>query len=331
MSATKGASFTQPKDLFYSLLKKHRIGHAYLFEGPNGTGKKELARWTAAAVLCLEQPEEEGPCGECINCRRILTGQHPDVVEVEPDGRSIKVDQIRFLKTEFTKSGVESVRKFFIIDQADKMTPGAANSLLKFLEEPEGKVTAFLLTTAKNRLLPTILSRCQIVSFHAKEANERVEELVEAGIPRSRAALFAHLTNDLKQAAEWNEEEWYQTVPALIWRWFVLLNRKDYQAFVFVQSDLMPVLKERGNQIVFLDILLLLYRELLSCHYRGAARGIFPDQETDLKKAAAKRSGSEIADDLMRILEARKKLESNVPIQGLLEQLSLLMIEENNS
>lgn len=314
------------KAFFTALLRKNRLGHAYLLEGPSGTGKKETARWVAASVLCLQK--EETPCGQCANCRRIQTGQHPDVVEVEPDGQTIKVDQIRFLKSEFSKSGLESARKFFIIDQAEKMTPGAANSLLKFLEEPDGNVTAFLLTTAKNRLLPTILSRCQVIHFSQGNLRARIDKMTQSGIPKSRAALFAHLTNDLATAEEWNKEDWYPAALKGLWRWFELLEKKDLQAFVFVQTDLMALLKEKQQQLLFFDLLLLLYKELLNFVYSESTESAFPEQEAALRRMAERKNGLQTAAALEKILESRKKLESNVAMQGVLEQLSLQLIQE---
>lgn len=323
MSATAEQGKVTPKILFEALLKKERIGHAYLFEGPSGTGKKELAIWTAKAVLCLNPTVENQPCNQCINCTRIQTNNHPDVMQVKPDGQSIKVDQIRYLKSEFSKSGIESARKVFIIEDAHKMTTGAANSLLKFLEEPEGKVTAFLLTTAKNRLLPTILSRCQNIQFQSSSRSKRQQTLIEEGVLPSRAALFVQLTNDNEQALQWNEEEWYQDILPLISRWLVLLEKKDRQAFVFVQSELMPKLKEKEYQLIFLDILLLLYRELLHYQYSGELTEILSAYQVEINKNGFRHSGTELADVLTLVLEAKRKLERNVAIQGVLEQFSL--------
>src|SRR5699024_12590204 len=114
MESIASSKRLQPKELFAALLKKKRMSHAYLLEGPAGTGKKALALWTASAILCLDPDKEGQPCGECANCRRVSTNQHPDVVEIRPEGQSIKVDQVRLLKSEFSKSGMESSRKVFI-------------------------------------------------------------------------------------------------------------------------------------------------------------------------------------------------------------------------
>ena len=101
--------------------------------------------------LFCQNPDDQGfPCGVCNECRRIIEKEHPDVVEIEPDGQSIKVDQVRFLKSEFSKSAVEGNQKVFIIFAAETMTTSAANSLLKFIEEPVGNTVAFLITSNRN-------------------------------------------------------------------------------------------------------------------------------------------------------------------------------------
>ena len=147
------------KMLKNSLLKT-RVAHAYLLEGIRGTGKKEIALLITKALFCDSLIDGYKPCEACHNCRRINSGNHPDVHKVEPDGLSIKKQQIQDLQEEFSKKGVESARKVYMISDADKMSVSAANSLLKFLEEPNSQTTAFLLSEQPQQLLPTILSRC---------------------------------------------------------------------------------------------------------------------------------------------------------------------------
>lgn len=137
-----------------------------IFEGDQGTGKAELALWFAKHQFCLNL-QEEMPCETCNNCLRITSKDHPDVVEIEPDGQSIKVDQIRALQSELTKSGFESAKKVVIIHQAEKMNMNSANSLLKFLEEPPANFMIILETQSLGKILPTIRSRCQIIHFQA--------------------------------------------------------------------------------------------------------------------------------------------------------------------
>ena len=147
-----------------SILKK-RVAHAYLLEGMRGTGKRETGMLIAKSLLCVAPAAGYQPCEQCINCKRINSGNHPDVHMIEPDGLSIKKQQIKELQEEFSKKAVESSRKIYIIVHADKMSVSASNSLLKFLEEPSPQTVALLLTEQLQQILPTILSRCQVLSF----------------------------------------------------------------------------------------------------------------------------------------------------------------------
>lgn len=131
-------NLAQMQPIVYQQLQRSfehgRIAHAYLFEGEKGTGKHEVGIWLAQHLFCT-QMKDNLPCGKCNNCQRIEKKEHPDVLVIEPEGQTIKVDQIRRLQTEFSRSGYES-RKKFLIKEAEKMNSSAANSLLKFLEEP---------------------------------------------------------------------------------------------------------------------------------------------------------------------------------------------------
>lgn len=315
---------------FQQKLKNHKLAHAYLFEGARGTGKKDLALWIAASLYCLS-PREGEPCGECRNCLRIFESNHPDVVEVEPDGLSIKVDQIRYLKSEFSKSGMESTQKVFIITDVEKMTAGAANSLLKFLEEPSGNMFAFLLTSAKQRILPTILSRCQLVHFSPLPPELLKQELRDKGVSEKHAALLVHLTNNVPTAVEMSEDEWFIDAYQMIWKWFTQIAKGDKQSFVFVQTNLMNHFKERRQYQMVLELLLLIYRDALKLAYEADIEQLaFPSHQEKLRQYVQQKQPKKLIASIELILESQKKMESNVNAQGIFEQLTIQLLQDAN-
>jgi len=156
-----------------ALVQRHSNGqlpHALLFSGPSGIGKRQFADLFAASLLCQHPSETGQPCGECRGCTLRLAGNHPDLVEIEPEepGKAIKIDQIRAL-ADFTSLSAQFDHgyKVIILEPAENMNRAAANSLLKTLEEPTENTVLMLVTSAPQRLLPTIRSRCQAINFTA--------------------------------------------------------------------------------------------------------------------------------------------------------------------
>jgi DNA polymerase-3 subunit delta' len=149
-----------------SLIKSidnNQVSHCYLFEGPEGMGKFELALVFAQSLLCLNFHKE--PCNECKNCIKVNSLNHPDLHLINKDGNSIKREDIDLLINTIYNKPYEAKRKIFIIKDAHLMTPRAANGFLKTLEEPPGDTVIILLTVNSNLLLPTIVSRCQEIKF----------------------------------------------------------------------------------------------------------------------------------------------------------------------
>jgi DNA polymerase-3 subunit delta' len=165
-------------------------GHAYLLVGPPGTGTLDAARRLAAALVC---PSDPPGCSECSACRRALSGAHPDVIEVEPEGTFIVVGQIGDLIKEAFRSPFEAERKVIIVSEADRMNETAANKLLKTLEEPAERTHFVLLTDAPDELLPTVRSRCQRIDFTTLTHDEVFRALTGDGVDPAEAQRVARL------------------------------------------------------------------------------------------------------------------------------------------
>jgi DNA polymerase-3 subunit delta' len=285
-----------------------RLAHAYLFEGDQGTGKAELALWFAKHQFCLNL-QEEMPCETCNNCLRITSKDHPDVVEIEPDGQSIKVDQIRALQSELTKSGFESAKKVVIIHQAEKMNTNSANSLLKFLEEPPANFMIILETQSLGKILPTIRSRCQIIHFQAL-STERLQSRLEAEqIPEKTAKLLANLTNSYTKAVEISKDELFNEARDVVIQLFNYLEKNDPQAFIYVQKKMVRTFKDKAQQQLAFEMLAYFVKEKR-------------DQVMRQNQIGVEKYNYLLED----VLFASQKLEANVSFQNIAEQITLHIV-----
>jgi DNA polymerase III subunit delta' len=147
------------KAIVSAALRHGRLPPALLLSGPEGVGKKTLALVAARALVC--ERGDGDTCGACGPCARALRGLHPDVVLVEPDGATIKIDRVRDVAREIGSRPFEARARGFVIDEAHLLTEQAANALLKCLEEPCTTSHVLLVSGAPQALLPTIRSRCQ--------------------------------------------------------------------------------------------------------------------------------------------------------------------------
>ena len=173
-------------------LKTDAIAHAYLLVGPRHVGKGTLAINLAQALNC-EGPEP--PCGQCRSCQRIREGKHADVTSIGLDSRAeIGIDDIRGLQRSANLPPYEGKCKVFIIDEAEYLSTEAANALLKILEEPPPRVVWLLLAAEEERLLPTVISRCQRLELKPVPS-ERVQEVLvnSYNVDADKAKLLTQL------------------------------------------------------------------------------------------------------------------------------------------
>lgn len=171
------------------------VAHAYLISGPAHIGKATLAKALALALNCTA---DQRPCSAqsaCRSCTLIAAGKHPDVQVIEPEGRTLKIDQVRALEHELALRPVEGRYRVAILDQFETATIEAQNALLKTLEEPPGYVVLILVAADAELLLQTIVSRCQSIALRPLTVAQVRDALLAAkSIDATRADLLAHLS-----------------------------------------------------------------------------------------------------------------------------------------
>jgi DNA polymerase-3 subunit delta' len=211
-----------PIAVLQAAVAHNRLGHAYLFHGEDAIGKRLTAIHLAQALNCEHPPSPDAldNCGACRACLQIAARTHPDFITIDPDRElanpAIKIEQIREIEQQFVYRPLMGERKICLIDDADRMTIGAANALLKTLEEPPGHALFLLITGRPNALPITIRSRCQQLRF-STPARTQVEAAVilKRELPPADARLLAlvtegrigeALTQDVAALREWQQE-----------------------------------------------------------------------------------------------------------------------------
>ncbi len=286
-------------------VKAGRIAHAFLLSGPHGVGKKSCAALMAQAILCTS---EEPACGVCPECKKFLAGLHPDVHIIEPDGRSVKIDQIRDLRKQIALKPFSGSRHIVIIHQADRMTTEAQNALLKSLEEPEGGTVFFLVTEQQGTMLQTIVSRCRPLRIFPLDIKKCAAALAEKGIlPEKAEKLAGWAQGSVGRALEIDADSAY---PAL--RDKVLSSLSELSGGKASVAKAISVLGDVSKVSAnVLEIMEVAARDCMARENGG-------EMLTDGGKL--KLDGRAL---LIKVMEMRQMLAGNVSFSGALEKMYL--------
>ncbi|EEW53837.1 DNA polymerase III subunit delta' [Limosilactobacillus antri] len=319
-------------DRLKRVIDRQELAHAYLLVGPAGSGKSEVAQWLALRLFCLH-PQDDEPDLTCPECQRILSGNHPDVVVAAPEGRQIKVDRIRYLKSEFTKSAMEGSQKLFIIQDAEKMTTSAANSLLKFIEEPGPGTYILMLTSNKSAVLPTIQSRTQVLEMAPLKRADLLRVLADHGVSQRLAQVAVGLTDSVAAIERWCGDDWLSNAVQGVTRWYQHASAGQMLAFVDVTTDLVKLAgHDRERQQVLLDLMTLLWRDtlLVASGVTVSSRLHFADDLDLVKQVSQRYSLDQLLAVSQLTLDTRHQLEQNISFQNVSEQLTIQIVQTLN-
>lgn len=310
-----------------------RVSHAYLFVGPTGVGRFDAALAFAQLLNC-DRAAEGDACGECRACKLIASGQHPDARVVDVDrGRlldpedttrtGIGIKQVLALRREVVYPPYEGGWKVYIFVNADQMTAEAANSLLKVLEEPPPRVVLVLIAESTVPLLPTVVSRCQLVRFTLIPTPTIERALIDRfGVPKGRARFIATLAGgQLGRAVTWATSD-----DALQRRERVLdlldrLERADSLERLDAAEELA---RQREELPEVLDIALFWFRDLLVRQQTGSDEQVIHlDRKDRIADLGAQLSPAVLNARIDAVEEAKDALRRNVHPRLILETLFL--------
>ncbi|WP_284642817.1 DNA polymerase III subunit delta' [Paenibacillus silviterrae] len=306
------------KRILQNSLRADKVSHAYIFTGPAGTGRQAMALAFAQAIYCKVLPDDA--CGECLDCRKVEHGNHPDLHTVMPDGASIKIDQIRELQKQFSYRASASGVKMYIIHEAEKMTVQAANSLLKFLEEPTSQIVAILITENGNALLPTIRSRAQWISFLPMNRSQMTQQLLEEGLPPALVKVAVHMAAGPAAARERIQTNGFAEVRNLV----IQLTRESFTrlptALLTAQQKLTKgALAEELT--AFMDMLILWLKDMVQLHLGNREALVYADQAEWMAPQALTYPLEHWIACLEQTIDTQKKLRFHANPQLMLETI----------
>lgn len=313
-------------DFLKNTISSGKVGHAYIFDGEDYSGKSLLAGIFAAALQCEAGGEE--PCGQCHSCKQAATGNQPDIIWLDHEKPgSIGVDDIRTLNNDIVIKPYSSRYKIYIIKEAEKMTEQAQNALLKTIEEPPSYAIILLLTNNYESLLQTILSRCIRIELCPVPTDVITGYLMEKeGVVEYQARVCAAFAQgNVGKAIRLAHSEEFNQIKDEALRLVKNIKKMEQFEVLFLLNGITDYKLSISD---FLDIIMVWYRDVLLFKATNDANGlIFKDEVSEIIKQAKKSSYQGIENILEGLAKAKSRIRANVNFDLVVELLFLTMRE----
>ena len=288
-----------------------RLFHTYLFSGPRGSLKMDAAIYLASLVLC----DNGGACGTCNECLAIDKFSNEHLFIVSPDGDTIKKEQIEALEHEFGYTSDHT--RVFIVQQIDRATLTAANTLLKFLEELPNNCYGILLTENINKVIPTIRSRSQIVTFLPISSGVVTKELLEKGVEQELANVISKLTNNMSIASRYSKSKPLEKVIDLVKSLSEEIEFRDDPYLKFMELGQFLYTFDRDKARIFFDLLVIIQDDKVNMLINRKEHLVF----TSLEHTNINLTKEEEIEILEIILKFRERVDTNANIDMIYTQM----------
>ena len=312
---------------FLNSLNKKSLSHAYLLIGNPGTPLFEVAHFLAKSIMC----DDPSPfaCNSCITCLRIDDNNYPDFLVFNGQKATIKKDDILQIESRFEKKAFESKGiRIYILHLVENMTEEAVNSLLKFLEEPDSNIYAFLTTNNEGNVLPTIVSRCQSLTLKSVPRTQVIEEAIRLGVELEDAEFLSFFINDENLIEEYirNGDEYksFTEVKECLKTFLNKLCEDKKEAIYYAQKDVASKLSSKNGARFFIDMLSQIFEDLIKL-LNGTEILLKSQDELLLSLKEVIPNPSDL---LVEILKMRNMLNLNVNVPLLLDHLVYVITKE---
>ena len=238
--------------LFSQALLKKKWSHAYLLAGEASMPLFETSTFLAQSLLC-ERPSPLA-CQTCLSCLRYAHGNYTDIHIFNGAEASIKKADVQFLFDQFSITGLEEANKqIYILHRIEFMTPEAINALLKFLEEPSLDIYAILTTQDIEKILPTIISRSQVISFKPTNTSILVAAVEAKGIAKEDSQMLSYFFGTEQEIITYASQEWYLAFKLAMFTFFESWISKPEQAKFYFKETLIPLIDDKYQALFFLQ------------------------------------------------------------------------------
>ena len=314
---------------FLNSLQKGQLSHAYLLSGSNGTPLLEIARFFAKSILC----DDPSPlaCNSCITCLRVDDDNYPDFFVFDGSKSSIKKEAVTTIESSFEKKAFENKGiRIYILHLIENMTIEAINSILKFLEEPGQQIFAFLTTNNENSILPTIISRCQVLRMKLIDKNIIVKDAMDLGVDKKDAELLSYFYNDgelIKEILDDQESnEAFFTAKKCFEDIIQTLADGDSNDIIYQsQSNIVNKIKSKESCRYFINMLVMAFEDMINIKNQKSA--FLESYATILETLAGKLS--HLDESLIELLKCNGIINLNVNIPLLIDHLFHTIVKED--
>ena len=314
---------------FVNSLQKGQLSHAYLISGSNGTPLLDIAKFFAKSILC----DDPSPlaCNSCITCLRVDDDNYPDFFVFDGSKATIKKEAVTTIETSFEKKAFENKGiRIYILHLIENMTIEAINSILKFLEEPGQQIYAFLTTNNENSVLPTILSRCQVLRMKLIDKSIVINDAISEGVDKKDAELLSYFYNDgelIKEILE-NEDEnaAFFVAKDCFEEVIKVMDENDYDEIIyFVQSNTSNKIKSKESCRYFINMLVMAFEDMIAI--QNEKPPFLESYVTILEHLAIKLP--HISESLIELLKCASAVNSNVNIVLLIDHIFYTITKED--